>query len=242
MASIATTDDPTTTSSRVSRLEKFSMGKSDGPYEMKEGEYILHEVEGVEVFLESEELCDGKPTGKGKLLLTNKSVVWKNLESLVQYSFPLTDVVLHAVCKDTASFPYKACVYCQIDVTTKEEASEDQYYSAEVRFAPTQGPNSPTPNGTETLTDSVELIFQAFSEGAKLNPDKANGEEGSTPRNPFEALASMMAMMGSSSTDLPNEQDPEENDTSASQRTAMLAHFDDMLSKSETNHKSIDDN
>ena len=115
------------------------------------------------------------------------------------------------MCKDTASFPYKACVYCQIDVTTKEEASEDQYYSAEVRFAPTQGPNSPTPNGTETLTDSVELIFQAFSEGAKLNPDKANGEEGSTPGNPFEALASMMAMMGSSSTDLPNEQDPEEN-------------------------------
>ena len=74
-------------------------------------------------------------------------------------------------------------------------------------------------------------IFQAFSEGAKLNPDNTNGEEGSSHGNPFEALASMMEMMGSSSTDLSYEQDPE-NDISASQRTAMLAHLDDMLSKS----------
>ena len=245
MASIARDENlsvlPPVAVSRASRLERFITRGFDAAYQLEGDETSLYEVAGIELYVESEEFCGGEHTGNGRLTLTSKNVVWENVDGRERYSFPFKDVVLHAVCRDVASFPYKPCVYCQIDVTTREEASGDQYYSVEMRFAPTQSAEGQTPDGREASLDYLEPMFQAFSEGAKLNPDNGAGEGSTSPGNggnAFEALASMLQMMNSGSV-APSEEalafETEvegDDDGAAAQRSEMLARFDEMLSTS----------
>jgi hypothetical protein len=121
----------------------------------------------------------GPGEGVGSLYITNKHVIWLSDEDIqkgISIDFPY--ITLHAVCRDTNLFPLP-CIYCQLD---SEELRE-------LRFVPIDSSN-------------LYEIYQAFCEGAALNPDLEQEGEGDFVFNPEEVAAGLEQAMETAAFDM----------------------------------------
>eukprot|EP00389_Voromonas_pontica_P006857 GDKH01010324.1.p1 GENE.GDKH01010324.1~~GDKH01010324.1.p1 ORF type:complete len:244 (-),score=68.52 GDKH01010324.1:82-813(-) len=118
--------------------------------------------------------------GRGKLMVTNRRVLWcaEGAESSTSVSF--RKIVIHAISKDLEAFD-RPCIYCQLeaeeDVTrdvseasdndedSEEEDVDEEPEAPEIRFIPEQ----PT-------DEALQRIFTCMSAMAELNPD-SDGED-----------------------------------------------------------------
>lgn len=126
-----------------------------------ENEVIRLRVPGVELFIGG-----ASSSGKGVLFITtryarpflrfantDRNVVWLNdADANKSLSVGFRSIVIHAIAKDTATFPHP-CIYCQLDGGDNEE---DEI--RELRFVPTPDV-------------SLEGIYALMNECAALNPD-----------------------------------------------------------------------
>jgi len=118
--------------------------------------------------------------GAGTLFVTTKNVIWlSSTDANKGYSVDFPFISLHATSRDTTHFSHP-CLYCQLDVEEEHNEGDDEegedgevdvnqingevQYS-EMRLVP-QDPNT------------LSAIFDAFSQGAALNPDQENEDEG----------------------------------------------------------------
>ncbi|ETV85141.1 hypothetical protein H257_02986 [Aphanomyces astaci] len=96
--------------------------------------------------------------GTGNLYVTSARVAWifgQESEGVVGYAWDMTFLSLHAISRDTSSFP-EPCLYCQLDVD--DEVNE-------IRFVPCD------------VDKQLQAMFDAFSASAALNPDDDDDDE-----------------------------------------------------------------
>lgn len=126
-----------------------------------ENEYIIKKYVDTELGFNST-----VAHGNGDLYVTSLRIVWlSKTEDKPSYEFDVPYIMLHAISKDTSTYP-KPCIYCQLDeeiIETEEEDDADAE-PTECFFAPLE----------EELLMSM---FEDFSQAAQLNPD-ADEEEG----------------------------------------------------------------
>jgi len=103
-----------------------------------------------------------KTEGKGVLYITTKNVIWlSNEDGNKGFSIDYPFLTMHAVSRDLSSFRIP-CIYCQLD---QEEEEEEEEEWSEVRFVPADA-------------NHLDVIYEALSKCAELNPDPARDEEG----------------------------------------------------------------
>jgi len=154
-----------------------SRSETGGPV-LGEGEQILYTQQGVSLYFDPE-----ISEGDGTLYVTNKHATWlSNTDPNKGFSIDFPFISLHAISRDKTYFPHE-CLYCQLDV----EAEEDQRADEEDEDDEENGTSGSTANGTTQYTEArfvasdpaqLQPIFDAFSQGASLNPDIMDDEEG----------------------------------------------------------------
>lgn len=109
---------------------------------LEEGEEILATVDGV-VLAFDPEIAEGK----GAVIVTSSRICWIADTSDKAYEFDVPYITLHAISRDPSTYP-TPCIYCQLG----EEDLRETF------FAPSE-------------EQSLQIIFDAFSRAAELNPD-----------------------------------------------------------------------
>jgi len=122
---------------------------------MRDNESVILTFPNVEFSFSATE-----PIGNGKLFVTSQRFVW--LSDSAAYDFDVRFIMLHAISKDTATYP-KPCVYCQLDVEQCGDEDDEDAEPDECYFAPTED-------------DSLMSIFEGFSQAAQMNPDPEEEE------------------------------------------------------------------
>mmetsp|Transcript_40113 Transcript_40113/g.76670 ORF Transcript_40113/g.76670 Transcript_40113/m.76670 type:complete len:182 (+) Transcript_40113:29-574(+) len=118
-------------------------------------------------------ICFGNetiPQHPGTLYVTTRNVKWLSDSDVSKgYSFPFRAISMHAVSRDSESFPHP-CIYMQIEgavegyTPTEEEDEEDDDTATELRVVPGD-------------PDSLDQVFQAMCDCALLNPDPEDDDE-----------------------------------------------------------------
>jgi hypothetical protein len=172
------------------------------------GQQMLHQEINLELYREDKRL------GIGTLDITSKNITWNENHSggggdggqscILDYC----NIILHAISRDTNAFP-KECIYCQVDENST---------SIEMRFVPSN-------------RLQLDIIFQAFCEGARLNPDLDEDGNVKTDNEALNGLASMLSMMADMKSSESDANDADDNyelfDSKRNQE--MMDKFDDML-------------
>ena len=168
---------------------------------------------------------EDKCIGSGDLEITSKNIIWTNnnnnnndngteaYETNIYFKFDFCDIMLHAISRDTEAFP-KECIYTQID--------DEDGNSIEIRFVPSDKLH-------------LENIFQAFCEGARLNPDLDENGNVKTDNEALNGLATMLNVMaGMNSIDSIDDDNNNEGDlNNVEHNKKMLEKFDNMLQMNE---------
>lgn len=140
-----------------------------------ENEVIRLRVPAVELYIGT-----ASSAGKGALFITtrcaqaalksahsDRNLVWLNdADASKSLSIGFRSIVIHAIAKDTATFPHP-CIYCQLD------GDNDEDEIRELRFVPTPD-------------ISLDGIYAVMNECAALNPDSdADDDDGDDDDNFF---------------------------------------------------------
>ena len=162
----------------VDEYVQFALAQSEllAPANMAHGsqpeEALLRVFEDVSLFMGN----DANNMGSGKLKITSNEVLWLAHKSAgdldaeaadggTEFAIEFRLIILHAICRDANAFPHP-CIYCQLDLNNALCET-----SSEIRFVPAD-------------SSSLDDMFNAFSEGAALNPEEedceldANGGDG----------------------------------------------------------------
>ena len=159
---------------------------------------------------EVEFYSEEKLIGMGNLLITDKSIVWVKEksanENTVQYKLSYYDVILHAISRETDSFP-KECIYCQVD---------ENVGSREIRIVP-------------KVPSLLDTVYQAICDGSRLNPDFDEGGNVKENCEALDGLACMLGLMSGSQQVNSTVGMSSDNNTESVDRRNMLEKFDSML-------------
>ncbi|KDO35107.1 hypothetical protein SPRG_01174 [Saprolegnia parasitica CBS 223.65] len=134
---------------------------ADGAPVLTADESILSVFPSIRMFFseyDEEDEASVVAKGAGNLVVTTKRVVWITSQpgmAEVGYAWDMRYLSLHAISRDTSSFP-EPCLYCHLDV-------EDDVQ--EVRFVP------------DDSSKTLQAMFDAFSASAALNPDDDEDDE-----------------------------------------------------------------
>ena len=142
-------------SSRPGMRRLVDRDESDLPV-LRDEETILFTFPRIEFAFKASE-----NKGKGILYVTSARFLWLSDTESIDLDVPF--VMLHAVSKDTGTYP-KPCIYCQLDVDVREDEDEDDAEPSECFLAPEDD-------------DILMSIFDAFSQAAQMNPDPEEEEE-----------------------------------------------------------------
>ncbi len=143
-----------------------------------------------------------KPEGTGVLYVTSKRVYWVNEDqsaSPLGFSIDFRSIMCHAISRTTEEKALNngGCIYCQIETgeenfeaprsnSDDDEQDEENNSEAtdttpfEMTFTPIGENNSSnnSDNNNNNHNAILDAIYQAFSEGALLNPDPESDGEG----------------------------------------------------------------
>jgi chloride channel, nucleotide-sensitive, 1A len=111
--------------------------------ELDVDEYVLHTAPRVTMAFTTE-----TTEGVGTLVVTSARICWLG-EAGNDFEFDVPYICLHALAKDTATYPVP-CLYCQLD---EEEELKELFFAPEDEAA-------------------LQPLFDAFSQAAELNPDE----------------------------------------------------------------------
>ncbi|EGC37932.1 hypothetical protein DICPUDRAFT_149391 [Dictyostelium purpureum] len=136
-------------------------------------EQVFFELDSVTLYISFNNI------GPGHLYVTNKNIRWISQDKQRNYNFNFYLIGLNAIFNANEDFPN--CIYCQFDEiinptiengngnsngndSNSDENEEDETYT-EIRFIP--------------LDESkIRDIYDAFCQGALLNPDEDQDDEG----------------------------------------------------------------
>jgi len=137
---------------------------------LDEGEQLISQQPQVQLSFQREQT-----EGRGTLYITSKAVIWLSDEDPEKgYSMDYYFIGLHAISRNLSTFPVP-CIYCQLAV------SEDEEQLQELFLAPSD-------------EASLDNIYNAFSEGAVLNPDPVEEDEGEFYFNEDEVMGTTFEM------------------------------------------------
>jgi nucleotide-sensitive chloride channel 1A len=163
-------------------LESYTSVDSAGKPLLGPEESIAFTSDRTQLFLRAE-----KSEGMGTLYVTTKHLIWQSLDGSVGYRMDYPYVLLHAVSRDTSSFPHP-CLYAQLD----DEVEEEAFQSARMRqpaadsasaaaaagdAAEDEEDEAEEPNPISDLrfvpenSGVLDALYRAVSECAALNPD-----------------------------------------------------------------------
>lgn len=125
--------------------------------------------------------------GNGTLYCTNKQLIWLNNSKEAGYALDYPSILMHAVCRDTSTFPH-ACIYCQLDAGDDDEMTQQQDSdsehssedSAEESESAQPEPLNTVPELRFVPADSNTLneIYDGMCAGALLHPATEQEGEG----------------------------------------------------------------
>ena len=111
-------------------LESFTSVDAAGRPQLEVDEQVSFTADNTQLFLRAD-----KSEGQGTLFVTTKHLIWLSLDHSVGYRMDYPYVLLHAVSRDTSSFPHP-CLYAQLD----DEVAEEAFATASMRQqAPAEG-------------------------------------------------------------------------------------------------------
>ena len=111
-------------------LESFTSVDAAGRPQLEVEEQVSFTADNTQLFLRAD-----KSEGQGTLFVTTKHLIWLSLDHSVGYRMDYPYVLLHAVSRDTSSFPHP-CLYAQLD----DEVAEEAFATASMRQqAPAEG-------------------------------------------------------------------------------------------------------
>lgn len=121
-------------------------------------EGIYHKQENTQAFI------DGKDVGNGSLFITESEVSWLNTSSQ-GFGLQYPNISLHAISRDTTTFPHE-CLYLMVEGKLieeernedDEEEEDDELATTEVRFVPGD-------------KGALDVMFTAMSDCQTLHPD-----------------------------------------------------------------------
>lgn len=128
------------------------------PYDLPTEGVLLTES-NTRAFLED------KDCGNGTLCICEDYLLWRGDIESQSFRLSYPSISLHAICRDTSSFPYQ-CLYCLLDsedvLETDEENSEPSV--TEVRFVPLD-------------SNKIQQMYDAVTQCQELHPDPEISEE-----------------------------------------------------------------
>lgn len=200
-------------------LTDFTAVDAAGKPVLEPEESISFTSDNTRLFLRAD-----KAEGDGTLFVTTKHLIWLSADRSVGYRMDYPYLLLHAVCRDTSSFPHP-CLYAQLD----DEVAEDAFQSASMRqVMPTAAAASAASAGAASIDedgddddedaaedspisdlrfvpanpDILDALYKAVSECAALNPDSEGSEgEGEFMYNADEIRAGMRGGMAEDDAD-----------------------------------------
>lgn len=104
-------------------LESFTSVDGSGRPQLDADEQVSFTADNTSLFLRGD-----KSEGAGTLFVTTKHLIWMALDRSAGYRMDYPYVLLHAVSRDTSSFPHP-CLYAQLD----DEVAEEAFATASMR-------------------------------------------------------------------------------------------------------------
>jgi len=160
-------------------LENYTAVDGSGKAALDPEESVAFTADRTQLFLRAD-----KSEGVGTLYVTTKHLIWQSLDHRVGYRMDYPYVLLHAVSRDTSSFPHP-CLYAQLD----DEVEEEAFRSASMRQPAVQAAAAAA-NGEDDEDEEadepqpisdlrfvpenagiLDALYRAVSECAALNPD-----------------------------------------------------------------------
>mmetsp|Transcript_984 Transcript_984/g.3492 ORF Transcript_984/g.3492 Transcript_984/m.3492 type:complete len:237 (+) Transcript_984:154-864(+) len=179
------------------------------------------------------------PTDDGCLYVTTRRVVWHSLASTeVGYAISFRSIGMHAVSRDTSSFP-QACVYLQIDgeePTNDDGSDEDDTAEGETKMNEEQALASVEEVRLVPAEEAqLDEIFQAMCDCAALNPD----DEGDTDDD--DAVLAGEADEDMEEGEMLTTEEAVIGGPGGAERAAMLDRFDRLLQSPDQDDGRFDD-
>ncbi|KAL1203869.1 Chloride conductance regulatory protein ICln [Cardamine amara subsp. amara] len=161
----------------VAGLGEFTLRTGDGfgkpVLDESNGEELMHVQPSVAVVL------GNRPVeSPGTLYITSRKLIWlSDVDMAKGYAVDFLSISLHAVSRDPEAYS-SPCIYTQIEVVEDEDDESDTESTEvldlskirEMRLVPSD-------------SSQLDTLFDVFCEGAELNPEPVEEEEGESGHN-----------------------------------------------------------